>query len=297
MDFHQWSVQQRDRVETVLNQALQSRCPQNDHRGDGVLYHAMAWGLLGGGKRARALLAIAAGEAVGAPASRCERVGAALECIHAFSLVHDDMPCMDDDELRRGKPTVHVKFGEAQALLAGDALQTLGFELLTEVEGPPAMVVDLMAMLSRATGLSGMAGGQAVDIGAIGQAMSQSELEAMHALKTGALITASIDMGARCGDAGPPEARALGEFARHLGLAFQVADDVLDVTADAKTLGKTPGKDAAANKPTFVALLGLQGAQGYAYALHEKAMAALAPLGGRAGRLQEMAQSLLKRTH
>jgi farnesyl diphosphate synthase len=266
-------------------------------RGDAILREAMAYGVLGGGKRVRALLAIAAGEAVGAEVSWCDTVGAALECVHAFSLVHDDMPCMDDDALRRGLPTVHVKYGQAQALLVGDALQTLGFELVSDLPAPPPVVVRLVKLLSVATGLHGMAGGQAVDIEAIGKSMSQSELEAMHGLKTGALIAASVEMGACCASPSDADMTALRRFAELIGLSFQVADDVLDVSADAATLGKTPGKDAAANKPTFVALLGLRGAQGYARDLHERALAALEPLAGRADSLRGLAHALVKRTH
>jgi farnesyl diphosphate synthase len=303
LDYQAWSVQSRERIEAVLTQALAKRRPAVAGRGDAVLHEAMAYGLMGGGKRIRALLAMAAGQAVGAPDDWAATVGASLECIHAFSLVHDDMPCMDDDALRRGQPTVHVKYGQAQALLVGDALQTLGFELIADMPAPADRVVALVRMLAVATGLEGMAGGQAVDIHAVGLAMAQPELEAMHALKTGALICASVEMGAACGAAASPsspnepETMALKAFARVLGLAFQVADDVLDVSADAQTLGKTPGKDAAANKPTFVALLGLNGARSYARDLHEQAVAALAPLGNRGARLKQIAHALLERTY
>lgn len=298
MQFSAWADQTRVRVETILRQALSDRQPNAPHgRGDRVLHEAMAYGVLGGGKRIRALLAVAAAEAVAAPRPWADSVGAAIECIHAFSLVHDDMPCMDDDALRRGLPTVHVKYGQAQALLVGDALQTLGFELITEIPAPAETVVQLVRQLSVATGLAGMAGGQAVDIAAVGQAMSQSELESMHALKTGALISASVEMGAACGQPDVQTKEALSRFAALVGLAFQVADDVLDVSADQKTLGKTPGKDAAANKPTFVSLLGLTGAQDYARDLHTRAVAAVAPLGGRAEMLVALAQALVQRTH
>jgi farnesyl diphosphate synthase len=266
-------------------------------RGDQRLYEAMAYGVLGGGKRIRALLAIAAGEAASASRKDCIQVGAAIECIHAFSLVHDDMPCMDDDALRRGQPTVHVKFGQAQALLVGDALQTLGFELLTTLSVSAEQAIDLVRVMARATGLQGMAGGQAVDIEAVGQEMSQDALQSMHALKTGALISAAVEMGALCGSISGQERQALGRFAARVGLGFQVADDVLDVSADAQTLGKTPGKDAAAGKPTFVALLGLAGAQDYARGLHQSAIAELSAFGPRADRLREVAQALLGRTH
>lgn len=297
MEFSQWSRQARDRVESVLSQALSQRRSMPAGRGDAVLHEAMAYGVLGAGKRVRALLAIAAGEAVGAEISWCDSVGAAIECIHAFSLVHDDMPCMDDDALRRGQPTVHVKYSEAQALLVGDALQTLGFELIADIPAPAPVVVRLVKLISVATGMQGMAGGQAVDIEAVGKAMGQAELEAMHSLKTGALIAASVEMGACCASPSETDRAALKRFATLIGLSFQVADDVLDVSADAATLGKTPGKDAAANKPTFVALLGLEGAQGYARDLHVRALAALEPLGSRADALRGLAKALVERTH
>lgn len=297
MDFQSWSVASRTRVEDRISEFLAKRAPLVKNRGDAVLAQAMGYGVLGGGKRIRALLAIAGGKATQAKPEDCEMVGAAIECIHAFSLVHDDMPCMDDDDLRRGQPTVHVKFGEPQALLVGDALQTMGFEMLSSLELPAEKIVDLVRRLAIATGLQGMAGGQAVDIAAVGSAMAQNELEAMHALKTGALIQASVEMGAVCGEPSAADMAALGQYAAAVGLAFQVADDVLDVTADAKTLGKTPGKDAASNKPNFVALLGLEGARGYARDLHGKAVGALEPLGDRADLLRQLAQSLVQRTH
>lgn len=297
MNFSDWAGQSRARIEALLSGELAQRRPSNPSSGDSRLHEAMAYGLLGGGKRIRALLAVAAGESVGAPLEWSDRVGAAIECIHAFSLVHDDMPCMDDDALRRGQPTVHVKYGQAQALLVGDALQTLGFELLADMPAPADTVVRLTRQLARATGLGGMAGGQAVDIEAVGKPMDQASLESMHALKTGALISASVEMGAACGSASDAQRQALSRYAARIGLAFQVADDVLDVLADAQTLGKTPGKDAAANKPTFVGLLGLSGAQGYARALHDQAIAALAPLGASAKRLEDLANALVERTH
>ena len=297
MEFSQWALAARQDVEATLRQALESRAPAIRMRGDQRLHEAMAYGVLGGGKRIRALLALAAGEAASASRQNCIAVGAAIECIHAFSLVHDDMPCMDDDALRRGQPTVHVKFGQAQALLVGDALQTLGFELLTTLSISAEQAIDLVRVMARATGLQGMAGGQAVDIEAVGQEMSQEALQAMHALKTGALISAAVEMGALCGSISEQERSALGRFAARVGLGFQVADDVLDVSADAQTLGKTPGKDAAAGKPTFVALLGLAGAQDYARGLHQSAIAELAAFGPRADRLREVAQALLGRTH
>lgn len=297
MDFAQWAAASRTRVESTLEHAIRARATPVAGRGDAVLHEAMGYAVLGGGKRIRALLVSAAGEAVGAPQAWCDQAGAAIECIHAFSLVHDDMPCMDDDALRRGQPTVHVKYGEAQALLVGDALQTLGFEIISNIHAPAETVVHLVKLLSVATGLQGMAGGQAVDIAAVGKFMTQPELEAMHALKTGALIRASVEMGLACGQASNAESQALSGYASLIGLAFQVADDVLDVMADAATLGKTPGKDAASNKPTFVALLGLNGAKDYARRLHQEAADLLGPLGQKAGMLKELARLLVERTH
>lgn len=297
MNFSQWATAARQTIESTLALALVQRQPLESGRGDQVLHEAMRYGVLGGGKRIRALLAMAAGEAVGAEPQWCIQVGAAIECIHAFSLVHDDMPCMDDDALRRGQPTVHVKYGQAQALLVGDALQTMGFELLATLPAPAERVVGLVGVMARATGVQGMAGGQAVDIAAVGQSMSQASLESMHAMKTGALIAAAVEMGALCAAPSAQDLSALRRFAAMVGLGFQVADDVLDVSADARTLGKTPGKDAAANKPTFVGLLGLAGAQGYARGLHQEAIAALAPFGNRADRLRELAHALIERTH
>ncbi len=291
-----WAAGSRQRLEEFLSSVLASRLPQG-HRGDRRLADGMSYALLGGGKRIRALLAMAAGQAVSAPPDYALVAGAALESIHAFSLVHDDMPCMDDDDLRRGRPTVHVAFGEAQALLVGDALQTLGFELIADMDAPEDIRVRLIGILARGTGALGMAGGQAIDIDALGQTMTQAELEAMHAMKTGALISAAVAMGAACGRPSSAVSAALDRFAARIGLAFQVVDDVLDVSADAATLGKTPGKDAAANKPTFVGLLGVDGAQRYARRLHEEALEALAPLEDTAAELRRLAAALVERTH
>ncbi len=297
MEFSQWATAARQEVDHYLQAALSARLPAVAGRGDQVLHEAMAYGVLGAGKRIRALLAMAAGEVTQSERSCCVQVGAAIECIHAFSLVHDDMPCMDDDALRRGQPTVHVKYGQAQALLVGDALQTLGFELLADLPVAADRVVALIKVMAQATGLQGMAGGQAIDIAAVGLSMDQDALQSMHALKTGALISAAVEMGALCGRASEVDLQALRRFAAMVGLGFQVADDVLDVSADVRTLGKTPGKDAAACKPNFVALLGLEGARDYARGLHQRAIAELAPFGGRPGRLLELASALIERTH
>jgi len=229
----------------------------------------------------RPLLAFAAGELSGATAERLRTVACAVEMIHVYSLVHDDMPCMDNDVLRRGKPTVHVRFGEAQALLAGDALQALAFELLVPDDGSmaPDMAASLCRLLARSAGASGMAGGQAVDLASVGLALDQAALEAMHRLKTGALLQASVMMGAATGQVSAAVLAQLAQYGASLGLAFQVVDDILDVTADSATLGKTAGKDAACDKPTFVSLLGLEPAQAYAGQVLDQAHAALAQTG------------------
>jgi farnesyl diphosphate synthase len=246
-----------------------------------VLSQAMRYAVLDGGKRLRPLLVLAAAEAVeattGNAAQAALRAACAVELIHAYSLVHDDMPCMDNDILRRGKPTVHVKFGEAQALLAGDALQALAFELLT----PNPAVVDagvqatLCRILALSAGCHGMAGGQAIDLASVGKLLTIDQLHNMHRLKTGALLQASVLMGAACGTVSPTVKLDLQAYGAAIGLAFQVVDDILDVTADTATLGKTAGKDADQNKPTFVSLLGLEKSMAYADKLLAQALAAL----------------------
>jgi farnesyl diphosphate synthase len=272
-DLDAWRCDQQAAVEQALSNWVSADAPAG-------LGEAMRYAVLDGGKRLRPLLVLATAEAVGGVPEAAMRAACAVEMIHAYSLVHDDMPCMDNDMLRRGKPTVHVQFGEAQALLVGDALQALAFELLTpEVGVDPAMGNALCRLLARASGARGMAGGQAVDLASVGLALDQPALERMHRLKTGALLQASVLMGAACG---APDARAAGHlqhFGASLGLAFQVVDDILDVTADSTTLGKTAGKDAAANKPTFVALLGLAPAQVYADQLLCQAHEALSATG------------------
>ncbi|WP_345944686.1 polyprenyl synthetase family protein [Variovorax sp. dw_954] len=239
---------------------------------------AMRYAVLDGGKRLRPLLVLAASEAVGGDPQAALRAACSTELIHAYSLVHDDLPCMDNDVLRRGKPTVHVKFGEADALLAGDALQALAFELLTPGDGSVADRVQarLCRLLALAAGSHGMAGGQAIDLASVGVALDEPQLRRMHQLKTGALLQASVEMGASCAEGVPAEAmRALREYGAALGLAFQVVDDILDVVADSATLGKTAGKDAENDKPTYVSLLGLDGARARAQALLSDALAAL----------------------
>ena len=251
-DFRGWSADRLARVEAALSQWVDPEAPAG-------LGDAMRYAVLDGGKRLRPLLVLAAAEAVDGNEDAALRAACAVELIHAYSLVHDDMPCMDNDVLRRGKPTVHVKFGQAQALLAGDALQALAFELLAP-EGdavPAGAQARLCRLLARAAGGAGMAGGQAIDLASVGRSLSEDELRRMHRLKTGALLQASVMMGAACGQADAKAEAALADYGWAIGLAFQVVDDILDVTADSATLGKTAGKDAAQDKPTYVSLLGL----------------------------------------
>ncbi|UJW83207.1 polyprenyl synthetase family protein [Hydrogenophaga sp. SL48] len=268
--FVVWRSAQQDRVEQALSSWVAADVPAG-------LGLAMRYAVLDGGKRLRPLLVLAAGEAVQGDGAAALRAACAVELIHAYSLVHDDMPCMDNDVLRRGKPTVHVRFGEAQALLAGDALQALAFELLVPDDGsmPPALSAALCRQLALAAGATGMAGGQAVDLASVGLSLDQAALEAMHRLKTGALLQASVMMGAATAQVQAGVTRELSAYGASLGLAFQVVDDILDVTTDSTTLGKTAGKDAANDKPTFVSLMGLQNAQAYADALLDQAHAAL----------------------
>jgi farnesyl diphosphate synthase len=266
-----WSEPQLARVEAALSDWVGVDAPLQ-------LGDAMRYAVLDGGKRLRPLLVFAASEAVGGQAEAALRAACAVELIHAYSLVHDDLPCMDNDVLRRGKPTVHVKFGEADALLAGDALQALAFELLTP-DGDsvaPAVQASLCRLLARAAGSQGMAGGQAIDLASVGLALDEARLREMHRLKTGALLQGSVEMGAACGGALAADAlAALRGYGAAIGLAFQVVDDILDVVADSETLGKTAGKDAASDKPTYVSLLGLDGARVQARQLLAQALAAL----------------------
>ena len=264
------------------------------------LVEAMRYAVLDGGKRLRPLLVLAACEAANGNAQAALRPACAVELIHAYSLVHDDMPCMDNDVLRRGKPTVHVKFGEAQALLTGDALQALAFELLTPEDGSvdTATQAALCRILAQSAGFQGMAGGQAIDLASVGLPLTSEQLHAMHRLKTGALLQASVMMGAACGTASPVALSALRDYGAAIGLAFQVVDDVLDVTADAATLGKTAGKDAAQDKPTFVSLLGLSASQDYARQLLAQALASLQASGlENTQALQALADMLVNRQH
>jgi farnesyl diphosphate synthase len=273
-ELKSWAAQRLARVERALDEWVVADAPAG-------LGEAMRYAVLDGGKRLRPLLALAASEAVHGREEAALRAACAVELIHAYSLVHDDMPCMDDDVMRRGKPTVHVKFGEARALLAGDALQALAFELLAP-EGDvvaAATKATLCRLLARAAGYAGMAGGQAIDLASVGRKLGEDELRQMHRLKTGALLQASVLMGAACGSPSAGAQAALAEYGRAIGLAFQVVDDVLDVTADSATLGKTAGKDAAQDKPTYVSVLGLERSREYAARLLGEALEALAASG------------------
>jgi farnesyl diphosphate synthase len=282
-EFDLWMRNELDNVES----ALEVWVPDNAPAGLG---QAMRYGVLDGGKRVRPLLVLASCQAVDGNREAALRAACAVELIHAYSLVHDDMPCMDNDVLRRGKPTVHVQFGEAQAMLAGDAMQALAFEVLTPTaadsaafpggEGvPPALQARLCGLLARAAGHAGMAGGQAIDLASIGLSLDEHTLRDMHHRKTGALLQASVLMGAATGRTSPAEWAALADYGDALGLAFQVVDDILDVTQASETLGKTAGKDLHHNKPTYVSVLGLEAARRHAADLRDKAQAALSRSG------------------
>jgi farnesyl diphosphate synthase len=293
-DFRAWMSGIQQRIEARLAAMLPESCIAPER-----LHGAMRYAVLGGGKRVRALLAHAAGELTGATAERVDRVACAVELIHAYSLVHDDMPCMDDDVLRRGKPTVHVEYDEATALLTGDALQSLAFQVLAEqpITDAPADQLEMVALLARASGSRGMAGGQAIDLDAVGKQISRAELEFMHIHKTGALIRAAVLLGARCGSSGPAALDALDRYGKLVGLLFQVVDDILDAQADTATLGKTAGKDADNNKPTYVSLLGVAEARRLADTLLEDALLAVHPLGPAAARLSELAKFIVHRRY
>jgi farnesyl diphosphate synthase len=273
-DFHSWMVEATAKAEFALNQYLPpvAMVPAKLHEG-------MRYAVLLGGKRVRPLLVYATGHSLNAPEKVLNAASAALEMIHAYSLVHDDMPCMDNDVLRRGQPTAHVAFGEAQALLIGDALQSQAFDVLSRPgldEATPSQLVAMIQTLARASGSIGMAGGQAIDLMSVGlKNMSRTDLELMHSMKTGALLSASVRLGALSGNASPQQLQCFDVYARAVGLAFQVIDDVLDVESDTATLGKTAGKDADNDKPTYVSLMGVQAARALALQLRDDAIAAL----------------------
>ncbi|MEN9539621.1 MAG: hypothetical protein RLZZ126_1856 [Pseudomonadota bacterium] len=277
-DFAAWSGQRLQTVEDGLSRWVTAEAPSGlEHGAPAALVDAMRYAVLDGGKRLRPLLVLAACEAVQGHEAAALRAACAVELIHAYSLVHDDMPCMDNDVLRRGKPTVHVRFGEAQALLAGDALQALAFELLTPDDAtiPSALQARHCRLLAQAAGSAGMAGGQAIDLASVGKTLTEAQLREMHRLKTGALLHGSVMMGAACGDCPGSAWTALSRYGEAMGVAFQVVDDILDVTADSATLGKTAGKDAHQDKPTYVSVLGLERSRAYADELLDVALHAL----------------------
>jgi farnesyl diphosphate synthase len=292
-DYAAWSHEGLVAVE----RALETWVPADAPAGLGL---AMRYGVLDGGKRLRPLLVLASCQAVAGHAEVALRAAVAVELIHAYSLMHDDMPCMDNDVLRRGKATVHVQFGQAQAMLAGDAMQALAFEVLTPDAGVPLELQGrLVALLARAAGHAGMAGGQAIDLASVGQPLDEQSLRNMHQRKTGALLQASVLMGAACGATNPLQWQGLADYGAALGLAFQVVDDILDATQASETLGKTAGKDQEHNKPTYVTVLGLSAARRHAQDLCDHALDALARsgLGHRAGLLATLAEKVVEREH
>lgn len=294
-EFSAWMSGVQTRMETALGRLLPPAGAMPTR-----LHDAMRYAVLGGGKRVRPLLAFAAGEVVDAPEQSLEVVSGAVEMIHAYSLVHDDLPCMDNDDLRRGRPTVHIEFDYATALLAGDALQAQAILILSDRQVAPdaAGQLEMLRVLAQASGSRGMCGGQQIDLDAVGKPLTEPELELMHIHKTGALIRASVTLGTLCGTRklAPDEAAKLDHYAKCTGLLFQVVDDILDVTQDSATLGKTAGKDAKDDKPTYVSILGLAEARRKAQTLLEDAVSSLAPFGERARRLRELAEFITRRS-
>ncbi len=286
--FARWAA----RTEATLDRLLPD--PSLEPR---RLHAAMRHATLGGGKRMRPLLVYAAGTALGAGEALLDAPAAAAELVHAYSLVHDDLPAMDDDALRRGQPTVHVAFDEATAILAGDALQTLAFSALARAEAPAQLRIDWVDALATASGASGMCGGQALDIDATGHTQALAQLQRMHSLKTGALVRAAVRMGALAADADQDTLARLDTFAAAFGLAFQVRDDLLDIEASSEQLGKTAGKDVAQAKSTYPALLGMDGARARLGELATSMRDALAPFGGRAAALAALGELAVRRSH
>ena len=292
-DFDTWSIGELDAVEAALDAWVPADAPAG-------LGDAMRYAVLDGGKRLRPLLVLAASEAVHGVREAALRAACAVELIHAYSLVHDDLPCMDNDVLRRGKPTVHVRYGVAQAMLAGDAMQALAFEVLTPLGDTvaPTLQARLCGLLARAAGGAGMAGGQAIDLASVGLPLDEHGLSDMHRRKTGALLQASVLMGAACGATTAGEWRALSDYGEAIGLAFQVIDDILDVTQASAILGKTAGKDLDNNKPTYVSVLGLEPARRRADELRDAARAALQASGlGDVHSLLVLADRVVDREH
>jgi farnesyl diphosphate synthase len=293
-DFARFATDCQRRIEATLENVL----PSGDTY-PGRLHQAMRYAVLDGGKRVRPLLVYAAGQAVRAPGEALAAAACSVELIHAYSLVHDDLPSMDDDALRRGKPSCHKAFGEAEAILAGDALQSLAFHTLAHARMPEVderRRLRMIELLAQASGSRGMAGGQSADLAAVGSELSLAELEAMHIHKTGALIRASVLLGVLCAvDATEAEHKALDQFGKYIGLAFQVHDDILDVTGDTEKLGKQAGADEALNKPTYPALLGLAEARERATELYQSALDSLRPLEKRADPLRWLAEFIVTR--
>ena len=291
-DFQAWMGEMQARTEAALARLLPPA-----HMAPSRLHEAMRYATLEGGKRVRPLLVFAAGEVAGASLERLEMAACAVELIHAYSLVHDDLPCMDNDVLRRGKPTVHVEFDEATALLVGDALQSLAFQLLADqrLADDPRVQLEMIKTLAVAAGSRGMAGGQQIDLESTGKALTLPELEVMHIHKTGALIRAAVILGAACGQVDPSEKNALDRYGKAMGLAFQVVDDALDYEGNTGTLGKTAGKDSRQGKPTYVSALGLPRTRELAGELRGDALAALEQLGSRARRLGQLADFIVLR--
>ncbi len=291
--FNAWVSKMQAHTEYVLDQHLPAETVVPTR-----LHEAMRYSALGGGKRVRALLSYAVGEFCHAKLEKLDAPAAAVELIHAFSLVHDDMPCMDDDDLRRGKPSTHKQYGEALALLVGDALQSLAFQLISQDKAlKNGQKIKMLHVLALASGSRGMAGGQAIDLESMGIPLSREELEQMHIHKTGALIRAAALMGAYATDTpNQDKVKAVDHFAKAIGLAFQVVDDILDTEADTATLGKTAGKDAKDNKSTYVTTLGLSAAKELANELHANAMAALSFYGREADLLRHLASFITQRS-
>lgn len=294
MTFADWMRSVQDRTESALDRLLPlaTRVPAH-------LHAAMRYATLGGGKRVRPLLCHGSGAIFGADMPTLDAAASAVEMIHVYSLIHDDLPAMDNDTLRRGKPTCHIEFGEATALLAGDALQSHAFHVISQpIAGlTPERQLSMCMVLANAAGAGGMAGGQAIDLQSVGKSLELPELELMHIMKTGALIRAAVVLGAHAGNASDEEIGHLTHYANRTGLLFQVIDDILDAEADTTTLGKTAGKDKAENKPTYVTLLGISKARHFAEELHQDGIEALAPFGKQAERLRELTDFIVARRY
>jgi farnesyl diphosphate synthase len=290
LEFSAWAAEKKVRIENVLNKTLPSinSTPQ-------TLHSAMRYSALEGGKRVRALLCYAAAEFCNTDDKVADAAACAVELIHAYSLVHDDMPCMDNDDLRRGKPTCHKQYDDATALLVGDALQSLAFDVLSQPDltTQTNYQIDMLNILAKASGSVGMAGGQAIDLASVGKTLTQIELENMHQLKTGALIQAAALLGAFSEKT--KKKLAISIYAKNIGLAFQVIDDILDVEAETSILGKTAGKDADRNKPTYVSILGLADAKKLAQQLYKNAIDVIAPFGETSMHLRELAAFITQR--